>query len=339
MLIGTSLTEASQQVVRNGLRIARAAGAQLHLVHAYDLTMLYSGAAMGGGAYLPELIEAESAIRLQRLEDQAWRLGIQRDELAGLTAIEGTPHRVLAETAARSDASLIVVGAAESWGRLSKLLGSTADRVVRAAACPVLAVRGELELPLRRVLIAVDLSPASGDAMRRGLEVLAVIGSGPWGRPRTAIEALYVEEAPLFGAGLMDADPPRNESAAAAELDRFIAAHLPEPGWLVSGRVRRATAADREILGRCEEAAPDLVVLGTHGRSGFERLLIGSVAESVMRQAQSSVLIVPPKAAARAAAAPEPVRVRAGAAVGTAIGTAAGAATGTAAGAVAGVAT
>src|SRR5579864_801673 len=167
VLIGTSLNEASHQVVRNGVRIARAAGAKIHLVHAYDLTMLYSGAGMGGGVYLPELIEAESAIRLQRLEDQAWRLGIERDELAGLTAVEGVPHRVLAETAASVGAGLIVVGAAESWGRLSKLLGSTADRVVRAAACPVLAVRGELELPPRRVLLAVDLSPASGDAMRR----------------------------------------------------------------------------------------------------------------------------------------------------------------------------
>jgi universal stress protein E len=319
VLIGTSLAEASHQVVRNGLRIARAAGAKIHLVHAYDLTMLYSGAGMGGGGvYLPDLIEAESANRQQRLEEQAWRLGIQREELAGLTAIEGTPHRVLQETAVTAGASLIVVGAAESWGRLSKLLGSTADRVVRAAACPVMAVRGELELPPRRVLIAVDLSPASGDAMQRGLQVLGVIGGGPWGRPRTAIEALYVEESPLLEAVRLAVDRPRGETEAAAELDRFVAANLPEPGWQISGRVRRATAADREILGRCEEVAPDLVVLGTHGRSGFERFLIGSVAESVMRHAQSSVLIVPPAAAAKsavakaAAATLEPARVAAG---------------------------
>jgi nucleotide-binding universal stress UspA family protein len=283
VLIGTSLTEASNQVVRNGF-------------------------------YLPELIESECAIRLQHLHEQAWRLGIQSDELAGLTAIEGTPHRVLTETAASTDASLVVVGAAESWGRLSKLLGSTADRVVRGAACPVLAVRGELELPPHRVLVAVDLSPASGDAMRRGLQVLAVIGGGPWGRPRTAIEALYVEEAPLLAAMRLDVDQPPIASGAAEQLERFVAANLPDPDWHVTGRVRRATAADREILGRCEEVAPDLVVLGTHGRSGFERLLIGSVAESVMRHAQSSVLIVPPRAAARAPVpAAEPARAAVGA--------------------------
>jgi hypothetical protein len=105
VIIATSLTKASDQIVRNGVRIARAAGARIHLVHAYDLTMLYSGAAMGGGVYLPELIEGESAGHLQRLQDQAWRLGIQREELAGLTALAGAPHRVLVETAAAAGAS------------------------------------------------------------------------------------------------------------------------------------------------------------------------------------------------------------------------------------------
>jgi len=317
VIIATSLTKASDQIVRSGVRIARAAGARIHLVHAYDLTMLYSGAAMGGGVYLPELLEQESAGHLLCLQDQAWRLGIQREELAGLTALEGAPHRVLVETAAAAGASLIVMGAAESWGSLSKLLGSTADRVVRAATCPVLAMRGELELPPRRVLIAVDLSPASGEAMRRGLRVLAAIGASPEGRPRTAIEALYVAETPLLEAVLPTVDPRQVEADAGKELERFIAAHLPEPRWHVSGRVRCAGAADREILGRCAEAAPDLVVLGTHGRSGFERFLIGSVAESVMRHAQGSVLIIPPRAAAGAAGlgaarAPEPVAAAAG---------------------------
>lgn len=301
VIIATSLTRASDPIVRNGVRIARAAGAKIHLVHAHDLTMLYSGAAMGGGAYLPELIEQESAGQLRRLQDQASRLGIQPEELAGLTALEGAPHRVVVETAAAAGASLIVMGAAESWSGLSKLLGSTADRVVRAASCPVLALRGELELPPRRVLIAVDLSPASGDAMRRGLRVLATLGAGPTGRPLTAIEALYVAETSLLEAVLPTVDPRQVEADAGKELERFIAAHLPEPGWQVGGRVRCAGAADREILGRCAEAAPDLVVLGTHGRSGFERFLIGSVAESVMRHARGSVLVIPPLSAGGAA--------------------------------------
>jgi len=150
--------------------------------------------------------------------------------------------------------------------------------------------------------------------MRRGLQVLAALGGGPGsgGRRRAAIEALYVAETPRLEAVRLEADPRQIEAEAEDGLARFIAAHLPEPaepGWQVSGRVRRAAAADPAILARCEESAPDLVVLGTHGRSGFERFLIGSVAESVMRHAQGSVLIIPPAAAASLAAPASAVAV------------------------------
>jgi universal stress protein E len=297
VLIGTSLTDASDEVVANGLRLARAAGAKIHLVHAFDLTMLYSGATFGGGAYVPEMIEIERGGRLQRLESQAARAGIQPGELAGLTPLEGASHRVVIEAAESFGADLIVVGAAESWGRLSKLLGSTADRVIRAATCPVVATRGRLEVPPRRVVIAVDLSPASGEAMSCGLQVLAGIGAGPGAHPSTAIEALFVAEAGMLDTVLVAAATHQAQQQAEESLQAFLAGHCPDPGWHLGGRVRGGGAADAEILARCREAMPDLVVLGTHGRSGFERLLIGSVAESVMRHARGSVLVIPPSAA------------------------------------------
>ncbi|HLX09582.1 MAG TPA: universal stress protein [Thermoanaerobaculia bacterium] len=287
VLIGTSLSDASDEVVLNGLRLARAAGAKIQLVHAFDLTMLYSGATFGGGAYLPEMIDAERHGWRQRLQEQAVRVGIESGELAGVQPLEGAPHRVLVAAAEEAGADLIVVGAAESWGSLSKLLGSTADRVIRAATCPVVATRGELVVPPRRVVIAVDLSPAAGDAMRCGLRVLAAIGGGPGGHPHTAVEALLVTAA---GQEI--------ERRAEDSLKSFVDSHSPDPGWHVTGRVRGGAVAHAEILARCRDAVPDLIVLGTHGRGGFERFLIGSVSESVLRHAQGSLLVIPPRAAA-----------------------------------------
>ncbi len=287
VLVGTSLSEASDEVVGNGLRLARAAGATVRLVHVFDLTMLYSGASFGGGAYLPEMIDAERQGCLQRLREQAARVGITADELAGVLALEGAPHRVLVEAADKLGADLIVVGASESWGSLAKLLGSTADRVVRAASCPVVATRGQLVVPPRRVVIAVDLSPASGAALRCALRVLAGIGAGPTGQPRTAIEALLVTET-----------GPEIDPQAEASLQAFLGGQAPDPAWHLGGRVRGGRQADAEILARCRDAAPDLIVLGTHGRGGFARYLIGSVAESVLRHAHGSVMVIPPRAAA-----------------------------------------
>jgi nucleotide-binding universal stress UspA family protein len=301
VLIGTSLSDASDEVVRNGMLLARAAGARVHLVHAFDLTMLYSGATFGGGAYLPEMIDAERSGWLQRLQEQAARVGIQPEELAGATPLEGAPHRVLVEAAESLGADLVVVGAAESWGQLSKLLGSTADRVIRAATCPVVATRGQLMVPPRRVVVAVDLSPLSGEAMACGLQVLAAIGAGPSADPRAAIEALFVAETGLLDATWQAADRRELEQVAEESLHAFLERHRPNPGWHLGTRVRGGKVAEAEILARCQEALPDLIVLGTHGRGGFDRFLIGSVAESVMRHAQRSVLVIPPQAARGAA--------------------------------------
>jgi nucleotide-binding universal stress UspA family protein len=147
----------------------------------------------------------------------------------------------------------------------------------------------------------VDLSPASAEAMACGLRVLAGIGAGPGAHPRSAIEALFVVETGLPGALGLGADPHQVERQAEEGLKAFLDGLRLDPGWHLAGRVRGGAAADAEILARCRDAAPDLVVLGTHGRSGFQRFLIGSVTESVMRHAQRSVLVIPPRVARGAA--------------------------------------
>jgi nucleotide-binding universal stress UspA family protein len=73
--------------------------------------------------------------------------------------------------------------------------------------------------------------------------------------------------------------------------------------------VRQAAEADLAILAEAAEQKPDLLVLGTHGRSGFKRLLLGSVAERVIRRSSCPTLVVPPRAA-DIPAATTPVRFR-----------------------------
>src|SRR5437763_4428308 len=89
---------------------------------------------------------------------------------------------------------MIVVGAAEA-PRLARVFGSTADRVVRKASCPVLVVRGELPAPPRRVLFPVDLSPLSSEAFTLGLDWLAQIAPAAAGAAPIQVEALYVVNA------------------------------------------------------------------------------------------------------------------------------------------------
>jgi len=314
IVIGTALTEASDQLVRNGLRVARAAGARVHLVHAFQAPLAYAGEATS--LYGPELIEGKREERRSRLDAQVARLGIRPEELAGSSVIQGAPHFAVAETAAAVGADLIVVAAAESWGRLAKLFGSTADRLVRIASCPVLVVRGPLAVPPRHVLVGIDLSPIAAEALARGLEIVGGLGglaaaagtaAADWRGPGGggAAQALLVVETepPLPDqvqdrslAPIMPIAPMLPiDAATIAALHRFVAEQSPA-SWHVTPLIRTGTHAAGKLLEMAEDLDSDLVVVGTHGRQGFSRRLLGSVAEMVLRHAAISVLVVPPSA-------------------------------------------
>ncbi|HKV06799.1 MAG TPA: universal stress protein [Thermoanaerobaculia bacterium] len=282
VLIGTSLSNLSDEVVQAGLGLARALGGKVYLLHAFLPQVTYSG---GGAPFVTpalasEVAEAEQRLLAQKMDEQVERLGIRPEELLGTALEEGPAHRSLTGAAGKFGADLIVVGATEA-PRRARFFGSTAERVVRKAVCPVLTVRGTQAMPPKRVLLPVDLSPLSADAFRHGLRVLDQIVPAK----DAALEAFFVRT----GHDREDLDAER-------ELARFVETNARDTGWTVASRVGTGHA-DEEILARMEEWAPDLIVLGTHGRGGFERFLLGSVASSVVRNAGTSVLVIPPDAA------------------------------------------
>jgi universal stress protein E len=282
IVIGTSLTGTSDGVVRTGIALARTTGASLWLIHAY--TPHFGAAEMGMDAVWME----EQAANLRELiAEQVQRTGLP--ELPGflptqVNLVLGAPHREIVDLAQSVQADLVIVGAAEST---HGLLGSTAERVIRKAPCPVLVVRSETAFPPTRVEIPVDLSPISADAFRQGLGFLAQAGA-----PLAGTEALFVLN-PLEVAGSFQFTPDQIERFAAEELQRFLAAN---GGGSTKARVRSGFPRE-EILTTLAERQADLAVLGTHGRGGFERLMLGSIAAGVLRAATCNLLIVPPAAA------------------------------------------
>lgn len=307
ILVGSSLTRSSDTVVRGALDLARATGARLRLAHAVSYPVELFDATMLADRVLEELREGERAALFRELTEQAERLGIRDEELDGVTVEAGEPHRVLIDLAQALRPSFMVVGAAEVEGRSARAFGSTAGRVVRKATCPVLVVRRGLPVPPERVLLAVDLSPLSADVARSALSLVdrLRVGSHP------EVETLFVltgrQERIIRSRA--DDEP---ETVARGHLHRFVSAQDPGTGLRMTERLARGDAAD-QILGRARDVLPDLLVVGTHGRSGFERLMIGSVAADVVRAAPTNVLVVPPEAALRAALGHEAEALAAGA--------------------------
>jgi nucleotide-binding universal stress UspA family protein len=193
-----------------------------------------------------------------------------------------------------------VIGATGSGPFVAGLLGSTADRVVRKSTCPVLVVRGELRVPPRRVLAPVDLSTLSGDALRCGLHLLAQVAPGE----KVEVQAVYALRFP----DSFELQRRRRESSAAEiarqseeELQRFILENRSDSPFEVETAVL-PEQAPFAILDELNEHPADLVMLGTHGRSGLDRLMMGSVASTIVRKAPCSVLLISPEAALAEAA-------------------------------------
>jgi nucleotide-binding universal stress UspA family protein len=303
VIIGTSLTEMSDSVVMGGLQVARAAAAKVVLVHVFQPRMAYGGdTPFMAEIVLVEALEAERKLVERRLEEQIDRLGIRGEELAGRMVEQGSPHRILIGIAEDLDADLLVVGSAES-PRLAKMLGSTADRVIRKSSRPVLVVHGRLKVPCQKVLLPVDLSAVSAVAFRRGLALLDQIAAGP----DVQLEALYVLDDADPGLFEQAAPVDENEAEAASrELDRFVVLNAFPSERRVVTRVLPGEV-EEAIRSRAEDWGADLVVLGTHGRGGFERFLLGSVAADVMHRSTMSTLVMP---AAVEAEEPKPLLAR-----------------------------
>ena len=288
IVVGTSLELASDRVVQAAYEIASRSGADLHIFHAHSLPIAYFAAPSGLTAVSADLLDSEREVRRQLLGQQLERLGLQDLDLGEPIIEAGAAHRMLLETARSVDADLVVVGTSESEGL--PLLGSTADRVLRGATCPVWVVDGEPRMPPRRVLAPVDLSPLSEQSLRRGLTLLDEMDD-----PAPELECLFVlTRDELEGSSQFTPDQIRR--LAHEELDSLLERIDKEGVRNIKPEVREGDIR-AEILRDVEEHPIDLVIVGTHGRSGFERFLLGSVASDIAARARVSVLVIPPEKA------------------------------------------
>lgn len=264
--------------------LARWTGARLHLVQAFTVPPVFSPPELG---YMPVEWGLQYAERIRaRLEATAHRL--PGGESAVCHAVSGSPAPAILETAEREGADLLVVGAAAA-GRLGgSFLGTTAQRVLRGAAAPVLVIRRPLHRPLERVLLTTDLSELSAAVHEEGLATATAV----FGEP-AAIRSLLVLSFPLVPTPL-----PREvlDFAALETLETFLFARRRRAATVEP--VVREGAPPEEIAAEAGEWPADLLIVGTHAKGWAARLVLGSVAEAALRDAPCNVLAVPPRALA-----------------------------------------
>jgi len=275
IVAGIATLDPNDPALAPSIRLAERTGAELTLVHVF-------GDAAG---------DARSSTLRARLEAEVRRLTARGR--VSCRAVSGRAGDQLPRLAAELGADLLVLGHTRRSGAAAAVLGTTAQRVLRSSTVPVLSLHGGSGRPgFGRALLASDLSPHSAHALAAGAELARALAHPAEPRLRPVYVAVTSYEA--IAAGI----PDWSAEHAAAELREFIGG-IPALAGLPAA-VRTGDAAT-EILTEAAEWHAELVVVGTHGRRGLPRLLLGSVAQTVLRRANLSVLVIPPAAVLRPA--------------------------------------
>ena len=293
ILVPVDLSEASRAGLRFADDLSRRFDARITVVHVETATtglaevMASTGALAASGdaaARHLERVQAEVETFVADTVASGWPVIV----VEGLFVAETIVREVLDR-----NADWICMSAAGKKGWRRFILGSVTAEVVRGSPVPVLTYRsrkgeqGELVLDdFRRVLVATDLGEGSAALVQMGaalaehgsLTLLHVIEAPPeyglYGVPLT-IPAESLEAAREWTEGALD------------RLSRDVPRSVLKPFTTLAGRPLE------RILHEENEIQPDVTVISTHGRHGVDRLMLGSVAERVVRRATGPVLVVP----------------------------------------------
>lgn len=288
ILAATDLDEGSDAIVSSAARLAARTGAALHLMHSLDLPWEPSAEQIARRGFRSR----QSAAR-DRLTAQ-----IERAVPAGLRpasqeVVTYTAHRAILDRAGEVMADLIVVGPHRGGPAHAFFLGTTADRVIRTSEVPCLVVDEPLAERVGRIGVPVDFSDPSRGALEVALAWALQMGTAEGGAGAPEIRVMYVG----WPVEMID-DPDLEQERIRPELeDQIEKARRGVAGseaLKVTLEVRCAHSPTEETVSWAERANLDLLVMGTHGRSGLKRALIGSMASGVARRTPRPVLLVPP---------------------------------------------
>lgn len=276
ILVATDLTARSDRAMERAFALARETGAALTILHVVDDEL---------PAAVADQLKAEAEAAIDRI--------CMGPAARGVAPVDrrvafGRGFEQILRAAEVVEADLLVLGLHRNESGRGLFTGTTVERVIRHGQVPVLVVRDRADGPYRRILVGVDFSPYS----RRAAEF--VLGELP------AAEVVLVHAYDVPFRGLITGRSDRDEvskrhqqqfdAMVEGEMKAFLAS-LPEGGAGLK-RVMREGSVHEVIMDQVAQRKPDLLVIGTHGRTGVAHALFGSTAEDLLNAPPCDVLAV-----------------------------------------------
>lgn len=296
ILLPIDFSECSDMALRQCERLVRQLNAEVELVHVWEPVTLTAPevvlASPATAAAIEKATETSAREQLERVSEElrAEGVSVRATLQTGLP-----PSKVIVEFAKARRSDLIVMGTHGRRGFERALLGSVVERVLRHAPCPVLSVgptsAGAELREIRRLLAPVDFSVSSEHALGFALEFGRALGA--------EVEALHVWDRPSWFDNRLEVKSDGGsrtlgeliQENTQRDLELFVrqatpAGFSPPLCRLLSGNPAK------ELLAEIEGGRYDLVVMGTQGRSGIGHLVLGSMAQKLVRLSSKPVTTV-----------------------------------------------
>ncbi len=295
ILVAHDFSANSSQALKDGIELAVAWRASLHLLY---VEVIHADSPLKGEEETTKASRMKAMLH-EAIEESVRELGWEMSDIPSIV------YSVMRDFAAAPSilnysndygVDLIVMGTHGRRGLSRKLIGSVAEEVVRLAPCQVLTIRenvqkASLASSVHSVLVPVDFSVHAREAVAVAKQIADFFDA--------RLDLVHVVEESLHPAfyttgvfSIYDLNP-ELDATVTTELKKLYTS-LPGPDGEVRYLVRRGNPV-KEILEAAEEGH-DLIVIATHGLSGLDRAIMGSVTERIVRRASTPVLTVKARA-------------------------------------------
>ncbi len=264
LLVCTDGSPESQGAVAEALALGRLCGSRVYVLQVLQIIPEFEAVA-------PDLmvrLEEEIRQQMEALKAEAAKMAVS---LTPRVRRSVSVFSAILEEAAEIRPAMIIMGRYGRTGLARLLMGSVTARVIGYSAVNVLVVPRQAILAFRRILVASDGSPYSLAAWEVALSMAKKAGST------------------LFGVSVVQEDEDLN---LAEEIVHQMRVAANRQGVPLQGLVPQGQQADDAIVQAALKNEVDLIILGSHGRTGLSRLLMGSVTERVIGHAPQPVLVV-----------------------------------------------
>ncbi len=291
IVVGIDFSYFSRCALKQAARIAGWNQAKMHALHVVDTSMVNHlkefwncKRALIGSQHAVETMRETAQAQLEEMVGKVEEVSLHAD------AITGTPFLELLRRVKGTSADLLVLGSNGSSDP-SKGAGAFATKCVRKAATKVLLVRADHAEPFQNMVVCVDFSESSHRVIEQAIRVAQQDGA--------SLHLLHVFSPPWKGANYVPKPSPENEQQHSESLSERMQVAL-EPfeseihALQVETNVVENARESDGIVQFIGDSAADLVVVGTRGRTGMRAILLGTVAERIVRESPCSVLAVKP---------------------------------------------